>query len=103
MNWSLPQSVTDVDLAFGGQIEKLLPVESEIPEEFWNEESKWWRLASDIFYNRELSCEIHEKEGIDPVLAVRHLRAIYVSYQIRFEHKIAGCAFLLNQFFEDIE
>ncbi|MFE5321612.1 hypothetical protein ACFQ88_23180 [Paenibacillus sp. NPDC056579] len=100
--WSFPQEVTDVDIAFGGRTHELLPDPEEIPEEFWNEDTKWHKLASDIFFGRELSGDIHEREGIDVHFAARHIKAVLASYQPKHQHKIAGCAFLMSQFYRDV-
>ena len=34
--------------------------------------------------------------------AIRHLKAILVSYDPKHEHKEAGVAFLLSEWFEDV-
>lgn len=97
------KDVTDMDIISGGNIEELLPPYDEIPIEFKLGRTKWNKLVTDWFFN---GIEIHElisKEGIDPEKAFRHIQAIMSSFIPKHQHKEAGCAFLLNEFFEDIK
>lgn len=103
----LPQEVSDTEIAFGGDIEKLLPNMDDIPQEFHdafhNGNNKWVRFVSDIFYGQNgEKWEIDTKDDIDVHLAARHIMAILHSFQPKHEHKIAGCAYLLSQFYNDV-
>ncbi|RRJ54846.1 hypothetical protein EHV15_35320 [Paenibacillus oralis] len=100
--WDTPQIVTDTDIAFGGNIDNLLPPLSEIPKEFINDWTKWHQLADDLFYDRPLNITISDRAGIDVHAALRHIRAILNSFKPDHDHKIAGVAFLLSMFYEDI-
>ena len=101
--WDYPQQVSDVELAFGGGIERLLPTEKEIPAEFWSSESKWNKAATALFFGTiSDTSEIIERPGIDVHFAARHIRTIFKSFQPKHEHKIAGCAYLLSRFYLDI-
>jgi hypothetical protein len=100
--WETPQIVTDVDIAFGGNIDNLLPPLSEIPTEFTEGWTKWNQLAEDLLFDRPLTGTISDREGIDVYVAARHIRAILKSYKPDHDHKIAGAAFLLSKFYEDI-
>lgn len=100
--WSIPKEVSDLDVTFGGRSEELLPPIDVIPSEFWEGSTKWNKLASDIFYGRELKGELQEKVGIDVHFAARHIRAVLASFQPKHEHKMAGCAFLLSQFYKEV-
>jgi len=46
------QDVSGTDLVFGGDIKKLMPKYTEIPEEFKNRNSnnKWIKVVSDWFF-----------------------------------------------------
>jgi hypothetical protein len=41
-------------------------------------------------------------EGIDPAKAMRHLRAILGSFEPKHEHKEAGVAYLMSQWFKEV-
>lgn len=96
--------VTDQEVAFGG---RLLPKYEDIPDEFkilaGCKRNKWVQLTEEWFYNGLKSCRWHPKPGIDTEKALRHIKVIMVSFGPKHEHKIAGVAYLLSQFFEDVE
>lgn len=104
--WSDPKPVTGVDQVFGGNIEELLPPRKDIPEEFskLGSNNKWVKLANDLYYEgskiKKYECTC--RGDMDPNEAIKHIRAIMVSYRPKHEHKIAGCAWLLSLFFEDL-
>lgn len=99
-----PVKVSDVDMAFGGagKMDVLLPAWSEIPAEIKREQDTWSPVVSRWFYEG-LSGKFIPKEGIDPDAALRHIRAIIGSYEPKHEHKIAGIAYLMGQWFERFE
>lgn len=101
--WDAPQVVTDAEIAFGGNIDDLLPPLSYIPKEFSDGWTKWHQLAEDLFFGRPLKGTISERDGVDSSLAARHIRAVLNSYKPGHDHKISGAAFLLSKFFEDIK
>lgn len=98
-----PVKVTDADLAFGGDMSDLLPSMSEIPENFKYENTEWNKIVADWFYYGLKNVKWYPKEGIDPKDAVSHVQAILGSYEPKHEHKVAGVAYLLSEFFEKIE
>lgn len=90
-------TVTDLDLAFGN-IDHL---PKEVPEEFYNGKTKWNDLFRKWFFSGiDINC-IKPKEGVDVLLAVRVLQAIMRSYAPPHEHKEAGVAYLMSEWFED--
>lgn len=91
--------VKDVDIAFGN-IDHL-PKWEDIPEEFQKGRSTWNRLFSGMFYGLKGDAEVTPKEGVDATKAGRAIRAIMVSFQPKHEHKEAGCAYLMSQWFEN--
>lgn len=93
--------VSDVDIAFGSITH--LPKWEDIPEEFkeLHAPSKWNKLFTKLFYGHGASGEVIPKEGIDPMKAGRVIRAIMVSWAPKHEHKMAGCMYLMSQWFED--
>lgn len=98
-----PIQVHDVDIAFGGDIDILLPPMNEIPEEFRKRNSKWNDVVSDWMFGGLKDCQWKPKEGIDTKEAIRHIQAVLVSFKPKHEHKEAGCAYLLSQFFVDVK
>lgn len=97
-----PQDVNGVDLAFGGDMNKLLPKWDEIPDEFKRYGNKWVKVVSDWFYCGLVKAEWKPKPGIDEKNALRHVKACMGSWEPKHEHKEAGCAYLLSEFFEDV-
>ena len=101
----LPVPVTGVDMAFGGDMDKLLPDYDSIPEEFKSgcNSNKWNKLFSNwFFYGLDEDTDFIPKEGIDVDAALKHISSIMRSWQPKHEHKEAGIAFLLQLWFEDI-
>lgn len=97
-----PVEVNDVEIAFGGNMEKLLPSMEEIPEEYKNGSNKWNKVVGDWFFYGLKSCKWEPKEGIDTKDAINHIKAIMSSFDPKHEHKEAGCAYLLSYFFNDV-
>lgn len=100
--WTKPKDVSPIDLAFGGDMAKLLPPKEDIPKEFWGC-NEWVKVTEQWFYNGLKKPVFIPKEGIDRGKALHHVMAILGSWDPKHEHKIAGVAFLLSQFFEKIE
>ena len=96
-----PVEVTDAELAWG-KIKGLLPDRKDIPEEFYNDSNDWTRIISIWFFDGlPLDAEVKPKDDIDISMAVRHISAILKSYEPKHEDKVAGCAYLLSEFFEE--
>jgi hypothetical protein len=98
-----PIEVTGLEIAFGGDMKKLLPPLNEIPEEFKRGRTKWNDIVSTWFFRGLKNIKCKPKEGIDEKAALQHVRAIMASWEPKHEHKEAGCAYLLSEWFEDIE
>ena len=98
------QEVTPVDMAFGGDVKKLMPPMDSIPEEFktyggtrWNEIISRW-----FFVGIKIKNAI-PAEGVDAGKALNHIKAIIGSFEPKHEHKEAACAFLLSEWFSVFE
>lgn len=92
------------DMAFGCLAH--LPPIDEIPDEFknMNNETKWNKIVSRWFFaGLPPDTEVFPKDGVDPSKALRAVGAILRSFAPKHEHKEAGCAFLLSEWFEDIK
>jgi hypothetical protein len=99
------QEVTQLDLAFSGSKGlELLPPWEKIPEEFKQGHTKWNTLFNDWFFSglRE-GAVFFPKEGIDKAKALRHLRCCMTSYALQHEHKEAGVAYLLSEWFDEVK
>ena len=97
------QEVSDLDIAFGGRAMELLPAYTDIPEEFRDGRTKWNDLVSTWFFCGIKNAQWKPKDGIDPEKAIRHIRACLGSFEPKHEHKEAGCAYLLSEFFDDVK
>lgn len=98
-----PQAVTDVDIAFPTSARSLLPKWDDIPDEFKRSSNPWARAVSHWFFRGMKGAVFVTKEGVDKVKALRHLQTCMGSFEPKHEHKVAGCAYLLSQWFESVE
>jgi hypothetical protein len=99
MKSEIPE-VLDTDLMFG--TDKHMPTEKDIPKEFFEESSKWNTLFDKMFYHHDMKdVEMFPKAGVDPVKAMRLVKAHMMSYGTKHEHKRAGCAYMMSQYFDD--
>jgi len=99
----LPVDVTDLDLVFGARVvDALMPSMDEIPDAFrCGAETKWNRLFSDWFFKGIVNLRLTAKDGVDKEKALRHIKAIMVSFEPAHEHKEAACAYLFSLWFKD--
>ena len=56
-----------------------------------------------MFYLGAKDLKFIPKEGIDPVMAWRHVRCVMGSFEPQHRHKVAACAYLMSLWFEDIK
>lgn len=96
-----PTPVTGLDLAFGGDIEKLMPAYRSLPESFQRERDPWSRLVHKWFFSGLDTSALKPKDGINKAEALKHCQAIMASFTPKHEHKIAGVAWLMSQWFEE--
>ena len=107
--WSTPKAVTALDLSFGqSKMKEFLPEMSEIPEDFkayygMGEARKWITIVDDWFFNGIEKLVLKPKAGINEKEAFRHLKSIMSSWEPAHEHKIAGVAWLMSLWFDDIQ
>lgn len=94
--------VTDVDIVFGGKdLVALLPAYEDIPDEFKGRQSPWVRFMEDWFFRGIAKYDLTPKDGVDERKAIRHISAVMRSWAPAHEHKTAGVAYLLSQWFKD--
>jgi hypothetical protein len=92
--------ISDLDVAFGTV--KGLPAYASIPDEFTRRGgTKWNDLVSDWFFGGLKSLRLAPNEGVDKDKAMKHIRALLASFEPKHEHKEAGVAYLMSQYFAD--
>lgn len=99
-----PTLVSDVLLAFPGEVRHLMPSAITIPTNYfqsveWRAWTSHWFFIGDPFPVWDIGI----REGVDPNEALRHLRAIMGSYQPKHEHKEAAVAWLASRWFNGIQ
>jgi len=100
MEMMQPQVVTDVLLAYPADVSHLMPPEDKIPEEYWGSDDSWpCLLFRDMFFNGVKGLSLVPREGIDPSIAFRHIRAIMGTFSCQHEYKEAACRYLFDQWF----
>lgn len=100
------RDISDIERAFPTSIKDFMPPYSEIPEEFKNQnrQTKWNEIVSHWFFKGlNPKTQFIPVEGIDPKKALKHISYILGSWEPKHEHKEAGVAFLLSQWFSDIK
>ena len=101
-DFTKPSAVSGVDMAFGGDIDKLLPSWASIPDDFkYGRGNKWVALVDQWFFRGLQGYGFVPKDGIDSEAAIRHVAACMGSFAPKHEHKTAGCAYLLSLWFSD--
>ena len=86
-------------------INVLLPLKEAIPQEFWNynPDNKWVTVAERWRYSGlPRGAVFVPKEGIDVGIAKMHLAAVLASWVPVQEHQIAGCAYLMSLWFDEV-
>ena len=94
-----PIEVSDVDIAFGGNMKNLLPEMADIPEEFFSSNNEFVEFQNNWFF-KGLDKVPKAKDGIDIKKAIRHLSAIQGSFEPQHEQKQAGVAYLASRWLE---
>ena len=98
-----PIKVDDVSLVLGGDVTHLMPEYKNIPDEFKRYKGNIFvDFVSNWFFkgiSKENLGRLIPKENIDTNMALRHIKAVLGSWSPKHEHKIAGCAYLLSEFF----
>lgn len=94
-------TIPDVDLAFGGDMDKIIPKWEEIPDKFKGDDIIWNKFVSTWFYlGIKKGFQLKARPGVDQSKALRHVGAILSSFAPKHEHKLAACAYLMDKYFE---
>ena len=90
-----------IDIAFGNA--KHLPPYDDIPEEFKRRSHPCAEFVSRWFFRGLTDSDLARltpRDGVDRDKAMRAIGAALRSFEPKHEHKEAGCAYLLDQWFE---
>lgn len=99
-SFDAPVEVSDVQLAFPGNVMHLMPAFDDIPSDYRSNRRCWeQRLWIALFFFGLADLELLPAEGIDPDKAFRHLRCIAGSFEPKHEHKEAALAYLTSRWF----
>ena len=97
--YKTPHPVSDIAVAFPAKVVgTLLPLRSEIPDEFRSLQSPWCQIVSRMFFMGGKFPKT--KHGIDEQMARRHITAVLRSFEPKHEHKEGGAAYLMSLWFE---
>jgi len=95
-------TMTRADMAFGN-IDHL-PKSDDIPDEYWRHHGNAYvAYVSEWFYRGRTQSDIDRlkaRDGIDRNAALAAIKAVLSSFEPKHEHKTAGAAFLLHEWFE---
>jgi hypothetical protein len=95
--------VNMLDTVFCTKAMEILPPMSDIPEEFKRHHgTKWNKVVSDWFFLGLKKCKWTPKPGVDTNKALAAVTACIGDWSPQHEHKEAGCAYLLSEWFEDV-
>ena len=94
-------AVTKLDIIWGsiGHLPKM----ADIPDEFTHASNRYVSFVSRWFFdgiNPEDVLRLKPREGVEKTRALSAIRAILGSFEPKHEHKNAGCAYLLSEWFE---
>ncbi len=97
----LPKETTGLDVAFGPKtLSEFLPAMKDIPEEFKRHNGPYQDLVSSIFFRGGSIAAWQPKPGINRGAAINHFRTVLGSFEPKHEHKTAGCAYMLSEWFD---
>lgn len=99
IEWT-PQQVTDLEMAFGVDISRLMPPMRDIPDDYKRSYNPYCRAVNQWFFRGLQKSALRVKDGIDQEQAFRHLTTIMRSFEPAHEHKEAAVAYLMSQWFE---
>jgi hypothetical protein len=99
--------VTGLDVAFGNI--KHMPKFDTLPEEFRRDRHPTCRAIYDWIFSGAKRFPggitigkrtFTAKEGVDCDKAIAAIRSVLASFDPSHEHKVSGCAFMLNEWFD---
>lgn len=101
-DYTTPQAIDDVSLAFPANLGTLLPPMSVIPTDYPDRRS-WQQFQSQWFAGTlPDDAHVHAVPGVSAETATRHLAAIQKSFEPKHEHKVAAVAWLASLWFSHV-
>jgi len=99
ITWKAPESMSDLDIAFGARA-KDIPSEAEIPSEFFKHSNPFSELARALFFKGSKEVPSWQtREGIDRTQALGHVKAVLGSFEPSHERKMAAVGWMLYSWF----
>jgi hypothetical protein len=96
--------VTGADIVFPARVDHLMPPYEElIGKRKDPEHRRLEEVAQRAFFKGMDAGPWKPKEGVNKDDALRQIQCILGSFEPKHEHKIAGVAFLLGEWFEGVE
>lgn len=99
----LVPEVDDMDVMLQTGAHKVLPPMKDIPSEFKKSSNFWVGVVETWFFLGLKGCKWKPRPGVDQTKALRAITAAIGDFEPSHEHKIAGCAYLLDQWFEGVD
>lgn len=99
-DWTQPQDVTRLEMAFPTDVSRLMPAMETIPEEFSRRSNPYVRTTSQWFFKGLERGALKAKPGISEGKALAHLQTILGSFEPKHEHKKAAVAYLMSLWFD---
>lgn len=93
-----PKAVTDVDLAFAANVDRLMPPKPELPASH-----PCRKIMAQWFYRGLDGAEFQPVDGVDKTAALRHITCILRSFAPKHEDKETAVAYLLSIWFSRID
>lgn len=97
--------VDDVTFAFPAKLKGILPEAKDIPERFWQSNNLYHNAAQVLFgfggeaFNERFIMESKlSREDFDK--AIRAIHTCLSSFEPKHEHKIAGVAYMMSEWFD---
>jgi len=84
-------------------IGKYLPEWGSIPDQFKKSSHPYQKIASSWFFMGVKDIKFTPRDGVDLKKALMHIRACLGSFEPKHEHKIAGVAYLMDEFFSSVK
>ena len=99
-----PKQLSGIDQALPTSVKDMMPEYKDLPPEFTDRRHPMSDVVSRWFFRGlPKGTEFKPKEGIDKDAALRHIKYVLGSWEPKHEHKEAGVAFLLNEWFEAVK
>lgn len=94
--------VDALDAIFCTKALAILPPMKEIPDDFKHDGNRWVKVVSDWFFFGLKKVKWTPKPGVDQKAALLAVAACMGDFSPSHEHKKAGCAYLLSEWFDDV-